>query len=98
MKEAKNFTDKERGAMKYKYYRRNAFWRKVSELILAGYSSDEACDLIYNCYGHGSSVTKIINLMSMTKRGVDILGLQNLIFRLRNYTEISGHCDLVRAL
>ena len=68
VKAAKDFTDKERGTMKYKYYRRNVFWRKVSELILAGYSSDEACDLIYSCYGHGSSVTKIINLMINDKK------------------------------
>jgi hypothetical protein len=67
-KAAKDFTEKERGADKSKYYRRNVFWRKVSELVLAGYSSDEACDRIYQCYGRGCSVTKIINGMIKDKK------------------------------
>ena len=61
-KAAKDFTVQERGADKSKYYRRNVFWTKVSELILAGYSSDQACDLIY------CSVTKIINKMIADKK------------------------------
>lgn len=67
-KAAKEFTAQERGADKSKYYRRNVFWTKVSELILAGYSSDRACDLVYRCYGRGCSVTKIINKMIADKK------------------------------
>lgn len=67
-KAAKDFTAQERGADKSKYYRRNVFWTKISELILAGYSSDEACDLVYRCYGRGCSVTKIINKMIADKK------------------------------
>jgi len=68
VKAAKDFTEKERGSDKSKYYRRNIVWRKVSELILAGYSADEACDLIYRCYGRGSSVTRLINFMIRDKK------------------------------
>ena len=50
-KAAKDFTSRERGADKCKYYRRNIFWSKVNELVLAGHSADEACDLIYRAYG-----------------------------------------------
>jgi hypothetical protein len=50
-KAAKNFTVQERGADNSKYYRWNVFWTKVSESISAGYSSDQACELIYRCYG-----------------------------------------------
>ena len=67
-KAAKDFTEKERGADKAKYYRRNIVWKKVSELIRAGYSADQACDLIYRCYGRGCSVTKIINEMINDKK------------------------------
>jgi hypothetical protein len=67
-KAAKDFTAQERGADKSKYYRRNVFWTKVHELILAGYSSDQACDLIYRCYGRGCSVTNIINKMIADKK------------------------------
>jgi hypothetical protein len=39
-KAAKDFTEKERGADKAKYYRRNIIWKKVSELIGAGYTAE----------------------------------------------------------
>jgi hypothetical protein len=67
-KAAKDFTERERGADKSKYYRRNVFWRKVGDLILAGLSSDEACDLIYQCYGPSCSVTFILNKMISDKK------------------------------
>ena len=67
-KAAKDFTEKERGADKSKYYRRNVFWKKVGELILSGLSSDEACDLIYHCYGPSCSVTCILNKMISDKK------------------------------
>ena len=67
-KAAKDFTGKERGADKCKYYRRNMFWKKVGDLILAGLSSDKACDLIYQCYGPLCSVTFILNKMISDKK------------------------------
>jgi hypothetical protein len=67
-KAAKDFTDKERGADKCKYYRRNVFWRKVQELILAGHSADEACDMIYRAYGQSASVTAVIKGMIRDKK------------------------------
>jgi hypothetical protein len=39
-KAAKDFTEKERGADTAKYYRRNIIWKKVSELIRAGYTAE----------------------------------------------------------
>ena len=59
-KAAKDFTSRERGAYKYKYYRRNVFWSKVNEHVLTSHSADEACDLIYRAYGQSSSVTIIL--------------------------------------
>ena len=59
-KAAKDFTEMERCAYKAKYYWRNIVWKKVSELIRAGYTADQACDLIYCCYGRGCSVKKLL--------------------------------------
>ena len=67
-KAAKDFTESERGADKSKYYWRNVFWRKVGDLILAGLSSDKACDLIYQCYGPSCSVTSVLNKMISDKK------------------------------
>ncbi len=67
-KAAKDFTEKERGQDKCKYYRRNVFWRKVKELVLAGCSANEACDLIYRSYGQSCSVTKILSYMIRDKK------------------------------
>ena len=67
-KAAKDFTSRERGADKCKYYRRNVFWKKVNELVLAGHSADEACDLIYRAYGQSSSVTSILKGMIRDKK------------------------------
>ena len=66
-KAAKDFTDKERGADKYRYYRRNLFWLKVGEMVRAGYTAERACDKIYQAYGANLSVTKIINAMIKDK-------------------------------
>ena len=33
---------------KAKYYRKNIAWKKVSELVRSGYTTDQAYDLIYN--------------------------------------------------
>jgi len=67
-KPAKDFTLHERGALKSKYYWRNVFWKKVSELIRAGYTADVAIDKIYQCYGMDSATTSIINAMIRDKK------------------------------
>ena len=46
-KAAKDFTEKERGANKYRYFRRNVFWMKVSKMIRMGFTAEHACDNIY---------------------------------------------------
>ena len=67
-KAAKDFTVQERGQDKYQYYRRDVFWSKVAELVRAGFTSDRACDKIYDVYGGNMSVTKIINAMIVDKK------------------------------
>jgi hypothetical protein len=67
-KAAKDFTEKERGADKYRYYRRNVFWMKVSEMIRAGFTAERACDKIYSVYGARLPITRIINAMIRDKK------------------------------
>jgi hypothetical protein len=47
------FTDKERGTDKYRYYRRDVFWMKVGEMVMRmGHTAERACDKIYyQAYG-----------------------------------------------
>ena len=59
-KAAKDWNALERGADRFKYYKRNVFWVQVSEMVWAGHSADRAIDLIYRAYGSNLSVTKII--------------------------------------
>lgn len=67
-KAAKDFTVSERGKEKYKYYRRNCFWKQVAELIRAGDSADRACDKFYEVYGGDKSVTQILNCIIADKK------------------------------
>ncbi len=67
-KAAKDFTEKERGADKYRYYRQNVFWMKVSEMIRAGFTAERACDKIYSVYGARLPITRIINAMIRDKK------------------------------
>ena len=67
-KRTKDFTSQERGALRFKYYKRNVFWKKVLELIQAGYIANVAIDKIYQCYGVGSATTSIINAMIRDKK------------------------------
>ncbi len=62
-KAAEDFTEKERGADKYRYYRRNVFWMKVSEMIRAGFTAEHACDKSYSVYGARLPITRIVNAM-----------------------------------
>jgi hypothetical protein len=62
-KAAKDFTQHERGAVKYNYYRRNVFWEAVEQLVRRGHTSRVAIDMIRVAYGQSKSVTAVINLM-----------------------------------
>ena len=46
LKPAKDGAASERGRDKYKYYRRNVVWQKVSELVRGGFTAESACDRI----------------------------------------------------
>ena len=67
-KTAKDFTDNKRGVDKCKYYQRNVIGRKLGDMILVRLSADEACDLIYHCYGASFSVTAMLNKRISDKR------------------------------
>ena len=62
-KAAKDFTEKERGAVKYTYYRRKIFWETIERLMRRGHTSRVAIDMVRVAYGQGLSVTAVINLM-----------------------------------
>ena len=62
-KPAKDFTASERGKVKHAYSRRKVVWDKIGEMIRCGWSSDEACNKIYETYGAQKNVTYIINQM-----------------------------------
>lgn len=62
-KAAKYFTSAERGANKFAYSRRKAFWDVVTYLVRAGFTSDVAIDKVYAAYGRQRSVTSILMQM-----------------------------------
>ena len=74
-KPAKDFTPRERGAVKHMYCLRKPFWEKCSELVSSGYSATAACDRIYEAYGPGLPVTVILRKMKAHKRTGDWPGL-----------------------
>ena len=67
-KPAKDFTASERGKVKYVYHRRKVVWDKIGEMIRSGWSSDEACNKIYEAYGAQKNITYIINQMRKDKK------------------------------
>lgn len=67
-KPAKDFTAKERGAVKYTYSLRKPFWNLVNRMIRAGYSSDAAIEKIYECYPRGWMTSKIIQQIRTDER------------------------------
>ena len=67
-KPAKDFTASERGKVKHAYSRRKVVWDKIGEMIRSGWSSDEACNKIYDAYGAQSNITQIIKQMKKDKR------------------------------
>ena len=67
-KPAREFTAQERGADKYRFYRRKHVWDIVTNLVNAGVQARVAVDRIYSHYGANSSVTKIISDIMRDKR------------------------------
>ena len=67
-KAAKNFTAVERGRVKYIYHRRKVVWHKVAEMVRSGWSAHDACNRLYEVYGHNSTVTQIINRMRTDRK------------------------------
>ena len=59
-KPAREFTSRDRGKLKYKYYRRKKLWDLVSALTRSGLTHHVAIDQIYQVYGRQNSVTTII--------------------------------------
>lgn len=62
-KAAKDFTPRERGAVKREYSRRMIVWQMISRLVRANHTADRAIDLIYSTYGGNKTVSEIIALM-----------------------------------
>jgi hypothetical protein len=67
-KPARDFTARERGLDKYRYYRRKHVWDVVSNLVNAGVIARVAIDRMYNHYGANRSVTRIINDIMRDKK------------------------------
>ena len=74
-KAAKDFTEKERGAVKYNYYRRNIFWKEIERLMRRGHTARVSIDMIRAAYGQAKSVTSVINLM----RDDQVRGIQRVV-------------------
>jgi hypothetical protein len=70
-KPAKDFTAAERGGRnKHTFYLRKFLWNKVSEMIRSGLDANDACDRIYDAYGHNQSVSNILKkLQNDSKTG-----------------------------
>jgi hypothetical protein len=67
-KAARDFTARERGVDKYRYYRRKHVWDIVTNLVNAGIQARVAVDRIYNHYGANKPVTRIIKDIMQDKR------------------------------
>ena len=67
-KPARLFTRAERGRVKHKYHRRKVVWDLIRDLIRSGLTAEAAIDRIYTVYGHGQTVTTIINRLKRDKR------------------------------
>jgi hypothetical protein len=67
-KPTKDFTKKERGGThKVTFCRRKRFWLLVDRLVRSGITADDACKRVYDAYGHGSTVTSILNRIGKDK-------------------------------
>ena len=67
-KPACQFSPQERGRVKYKYCRRKVVWDTISLLINSGLTREVACNRLYEVYGHGSTVTAIIDKLKRDKK------------------------------
>lgn len=67
-KAAHLFTPQERGRNKFKYSRRKVVWDCISTLVRSGLQANVAIDRIYGVYGHGATVTTIINRMKRDRK------------------------------
>jgi hypothetical protein len=67
-KPAKHFTLKERGKCRYTYHRRKVVWDQVADMVRRGWDAPDACNKLYDVYGHRSSITSIINEMRKHRR------------------------------
>lgn len=68
-KAAKDFTNVERGADKFRYCRRKVFWDCVRENYRIGRKNPEdTITIIRQCYGAGLSVTEILKGMQKDKK------------------------------
>jgi hypothetical protein len=67
-KPARDFTARERGADKYRFYRRKHVWDIVVHLVNAGIQARVAIDRIYDHYGANKPVTRIIRDIMQDKR------------------------------
>ena len=67
-KPACEFTAQERGADKYRFFRRKHVWDIITNLVNAGVQARVAVDRIYSHYGANKSVTKIISDIMRDKR------------------------------
>lgn len=69
-KPASLFTAAERGKVKHVYSFRLNAWDAIAKLVNSGMTSNDACQKIYETYGHGLTVTNICRaLCSDKKRG-----------------------------
>ena len=66
-KPARDFTSKERGALKWKYAFRNNLWNLVDRLVRQGNTSDVAIDRVYDTYGRSKSPTEILRAIRTGK-------------------------------
>ena len=67
-KAARDFTARERGADKYRFYRRKHVWDIITNLVNAGVQARVAVDRIYSHYGANKPVTRIIKDIMQDKR------------------------------
>ncbi|KAG9408425.1 hypothetical protein AC1031_021664 [Aphanomyces cochlioides] len=57
---AKQFSEKERGAVKFTFCFRAKLWRLVEAMLKRGYTSDTAIDAVYAKFGRSKSVSAIL--------------------------------------
>jgi hypothetical protein len=67
-KPAKDFTARERGAVKFRYSKRKVFWDVVAAHVRAGYDAHAAIERIQSAYGHSLSVTNVLKAMTRDRQ------------------------------